>query len=197
MSSHGSPWPPTSCRLSESQTCGREPATEQSRLRDTRKSASLEAPQPPLPTAQGRGKQDCWCNSRQARGPCLPWQRVAHLHIGSVEIPERGQGRGQPLGAVPDPQGLQVAWRYSRLLAEALGKNSSKSASTSPLPHAAWVWSGWRSPLNTRQRLCAQERLEPVSIPLQKPRVKEPACLCYINCPPGGKDGSWRKSFSL
>lgn len=43
------------------------------------------------------------------RGLWLPGQRAAHLHIGSVEIPERGQGRGQPLSAVPDPQGLEVA----------------------------------------------------------------------------------------
>ena len=33
-----------------------------------------------------------------------------------------------------------------------------------------------------------RKRLGPVSIPVLKPRVKEPTCLCYSNCPPGGKD---------
>lgn len=39
----------------------------------------------------------------------VPVQRAAHLHIGSIEIPERGQGSRQSLCAVTDPQGLQMA----------------------------------------------------------------------------------------
>lgn len=49
-----------------------------------------------------------------------PLQKATHLHIGSVEIPERGQGSRQPLCAVTDPQGLQVARGDSSLLTEAL-----------------------------------------------------------------------------
>lgn len=42
-------------------------------------------------------------------GPQLSGHRVAHLHIGGVEIPERGEGGREALSAVPDPQGLEVA----------------------------------------------------------------------------------------
>lgn len=64
-------------------------------------------------------------------------QRAAHLHVGSVEVPERGEGSRQPLGAVPDPQSLEVARRDSRLLTEALEAIGDKWVSTSPFPAAS------------------------------------------------------------
>lgn len=45
---------------------------------------------------------------------------LAHLHVGCVEVPERGQRGRQPLRAVPDPQGLEMARGDPRLLTEAL-----------------------------------------------------------------------------
>lgn len=50
----------------------------------------------------------------------VPVQRDAHLHVGSIEIPERGQGSRQSLCAVTDPQGLQMARGDSSFLTEAL-----------------------------------------------------------------------------
>lgn len=61
-------------------------------------------------------------------------QRVAHLHIGSVEVPEGGEGSREPLGAVTDPQGLEVTRRDSCLLTEALEAIRDKWVSMSLFP---------------------------------------------------------------
>lgn len=84
------------------------------------------------PPGEGRGRQDCWRDVGGGGGLWLSVQRLAHLHVGSVEVPERGEGSRQPLGAVPDPQGLEVARRDSRLLTEALEAIRDKWASSSP-----------------------------------------------------------------
>lgn len=65
-------------------------------------------------------------------------ESLAHLDIGSIEIPERGEGSRQSLRAVPDPQGLEMARRDSRLLAEALGAIRGRSAPTPPFPLQHW-----------------------------------------------------------
>lgn len=64
----------------------------------------------------GRHHQENLCplrshGGRTGRGGIgqVPVQRAAHLHVGSIEIPERGQGSRQPLCAVTDPQSLQMA----------------------------------------------------------------------------------------
>lgn len=44
-----------------------------------------------------------------AGGPGFLSRGVAHLHVGSVEVPERGEGGRQSLSAVPNPQGLEMA----------------------------------------------------------------------------------------
>lgn len=78
-----------------------------------REKASLEAPPPTLATTQCRGRVGRTSGGTAAgagAGSSAELCRgVAYLHVGSVEIPERGEGGRQPLSAVPDPQGLEMA----------------------------------------------------------------------------------------
>lgn len=57
---------------------------------------------------------------------------LAHLNIGSIEIPERSKCSRQPLSAVTNPQGLQMARGDARLLAETLETIRDRSAEVSP-----------------------------------------------------------------
>lgn len=101
--------------------------------------------------------------------PCPPWslswqdwqrgidqsslQKAAHLHVGSIEIPERGQGSRQPFCAVTNPQGLQMARGDSSLLTEALERIKDRCLWTPP-PRWASVWK-WVCPTE----LCCRQGL--------------------------------------
>lgn len=91
------------------------------------------------PPPSAAGGQDCWRDGsrRQGWGSGSPCRGAAYLHIGGVEIPERGEGSRQPLSAVPDPQGLEMARRDSYLLTEALEAIRDKSASRAAFPPTA------------------------------------------------------------
>lgn len=71
------------------------------------RSSSISSDQHPV---QGEGRAvGGWAAGAGTGGSGSRHRGVAHLHVGSVEIPERGEGGRQPLGAIPDPQGLEMA----------------------------------------------------------------------------------------
>lgn len=71
------------------------------------RSSSISSDQHPV---QGEGRSvGGWAAGARAGGSGFQSRGAADLHVGSVEIPERGEGGRQPLGAVPDPQGLEMA----------------------------------------------------------------------------------------
>ena len=77
-----------------------------------RERASLEAPPSPLaPPGQQGGRTAGEIAAGIGLGALLlcAEELLAHLDIGSIEIPERGESRRQSLSTVPDPQGLEMA----------------------------------------------------------------------------------------
>lgn len=98
-----------------------------------------EQPWPLLWPPPRQGGQAPWGEgSRRAGLRCGCEGPLAHLHVGRVEVPERGEGGRQPFGAVPDPQGLEVAGGDPGLLTEALGQAETEQTQLSvPTPALA------------------------------------------------------------
>lgn len=64
---------------------------------------------------------------------------LAHLHIGRVEVPERGERSRQPLCAVADPQGLEMARGDPCLLTQALEGIGDKQLQCLLPPLQCWA----------------------------------------------------------
>lgn len=115
---------------------------------------------------------------------------LAHLHIGRVEVPERGEGGRQPFRAVPDPQGLEMARGDPRLLTEALEGIGDKRPQRL-LPHLQrWAEAGGTPRVRVQaDTLSCGKNAGTCEPSLLKTKGRAPSLPLRSACRPGERDG--------